>query len=95
MATKREEFDLMAMGKGCLGKAADDEPLFILRAHDPAAPLAVRIWCNIARFLACHEAEKIADAEGLAMRMQTWRISRGLTALFQTGPRLAQDGDDD
>lgn len=31
-------------GEGCLGKAADDEPVFVLRARDIYAPSAVRAW---------------------------------------------------
>lgn len=29
---------------GCHGKAADDEPLFTLRAKDPIAPHLVELW---------------------------------------------------
>jgi hypothetical protein len=28
----------------CLNRAADDEPVFVLRAHDPLASMAVRRW---------------------------------------------------
>jgi hypothetical protein len=74
MATKAEELALMAEGKGCLGKAADDEPLFVLRAHDPAAAFAVRVWCQLARQAALHEPEKIDDATALADKMVEWRL---------------------
>ena len=30
MATKREEMEKWLRGEGCLGKASDDEPLFVL-----------------------------------------------------------------
>ena len=41
MATKANpgEFD-------CYGNAADDEPLFVLRANDPYAPNAIRHWAE-------------------------------------------------
>lgn len=33
----------------CYAAAAPDEPIFILRATDSSAPLAVRIWCELYR----------------------------------------------
>lgn len=30
----------------CLNKARDDEPIFVLRGIDPAAPAAVEAWCR-------------------------------------------------
>jgi hypothetical protein len=79
MAIKAEELALMAEGKGCLGKAADDEPLFILRAKDPAAAFIVRVWCQLAWQAELHEPEKIEDAKVLADRMEAWRM-RNVTA---------------
>ena len=34
-------------GPSCLTKAADDEPLFILRANDELAPYVVRMWAEM------------------------------------------------
>jgi hypothetical protein len=31
----------------CLNKARDDEYLFVLRAHDVAAPMAIRHWTDV------------------------------------------------
>jgi hypothetical protein len=31
----------------CLNRAADDEWLFVLRAHDVAAPATIEEWCRI------------------------------------------------
>lgn len=31
----------------CLRKAAADEPIFVLRAQDLAAPAVVRLWCAL------------------------------------------------
>jgi hypothetical protein len=73
MAIKRVELELMAKGEGCLGKAADDEPLLILRAKDPAAAMAVRIWYQIAASQEMHEPEKFAEAFELATQMDGWR----------------------
>jgi hypothetical protein len=73
MAIKSEELALMAEGKGCLGRAADDEPLFVLRAKDPAAATIVRMWVQLATSFGMHEPEKLRDASELADRMVAWR----------------------
>lgn len=41
MSTKAEE-----MKDGCFAKAALDEPVFVLRAQDKAAPALVRKWAE-------------------------------------------------
>lgn len=42
MSTKAE-----ALVSGCLADAADDEPVFTLRATDPRAPEAIRYWAHL------------------------------------------------
>jgi hypothetical protein len=54
MGIKSVELAALARGEGCLGKTADGEPLFVLRAHDPWAPSVVRVWCDLAQRLALH-----------------------------------------
>jgi hypothetical protein len=91
MATKQETVEQLARGEGCLGKAALDEPVFVLRAKDPAAILAIRIWCNIAHFLGAHEPAKIAAAQVIAMQMEQWRDAQR----FASPWRLPGDGGED
>lgn len=55
----------------CLNKAAAGEPLFVLRAKDPHAPMAVRHWAAMAH--GHHEPEKIDEALALADKMEVWR----------------------
>jgi hypothetical protein len=43
MGTKKEELESTT---GCLAKAADDEPIFVLRAQDRLAPAAVYNWID-------------------------------------------------
>jgi hypothetical protein len=76
MATKAETLAAAARGAGCLGKAAADEPVFILRAHDRLAPLVVEIWADLAK---AHEAppEKTAGAMALATEMRAWEERNG------------------
>ena len=59
----------------CMVKAADDEPVFVLRGKDPVAHDAVRFWADSAEALHLH-TEKLADAilaadEMLAYAKQT------------------------
>jgi hypothetical protein len=60
-----------AIGKGCLGKAADDEPVFILRAQDALAADAVDHWANHAQLLGVHP-DKVREARELADAMREW-----------------------
>ena len=56
---------------GCLDKAADDEPLFILRAQDLVAPEAIEAWCQLAE-TAGAPLEKVAHARLHAEAMRQW-----------------------
>lgn len=55
----------------CLMKAADDEPIFVLRAQDKLAPIIVRLWADLAEAHGCAEA-KVREAVSLAARMEKW-----------------------
>ena len=59
----------------CYLRAEPDEPLFVLRAKDPAAPAAVRAWIaeRQKRVDKPGEAERLAEAETCALAMETWR----------------------
>lgn len=56
-----------------MNKAADDEPVFVLRANDPLAADVVEYWAFEAALANCHEPEKVAEAERLAVKMRAWR----------------------
>lgn len=58
MGTKSEELKAAAQGRGCLGRAADDEPLFVLRAQDKSAPYVVRHWAACNKFTLDHAMER-------------------------------------
>ena len=66
---KREE---LANPDSYLNRAADDEPVFILRGKDPIAVNAVRHWANEAEFQGRHKPEKIAEARVQADRMEKY-----------------------
>lgn len=55
----------------CLNRAHPEEPVFVLRAKDPLAAMAVRHWATMA--FGRHEADKLKEAEKLADQMDAWR----------------------
>lgn len=65
---KRDE---IADPKSCLNKAADDEPIFVLRANDMLAPAVVRAWATLA-VGAGAPFEKFKSAQDLAEAMEKW-----------------------
>jgi hypothetical protein len=56
--TKKEELE---NPNSCLNKAADDEPVFVIRAQDSLAPVIVRRWAAHAEGLGVDPA-KVAEA---------------------------------
>ena len=54
----------------CLNKADADEPVFVLRAKDPIAAVAVCHWATMAR--GTHDAAKIAEALKVVEEMVRW-----------------------
>jgi len=78
MATKREVLLAAAKGEGCLGKAADDEPVFVLRAQDILAPMAIRDWAYRAATRTGHRAPKVVQAEKDALEFIAWQGSKKL-----------------
>lgn len=81
MAEKKIELERANRGEGCLGKAADDEPVFILRAQDQFAPLIVLLWAMTiddaaqrGEFsLTPRLALKLGEAKELSARMRDWQ----------------------
>jgi len=62
---KRDE---LADPTSCINKAADDEPVFVLRASDALAPIVVRLWADLAALHGCG-FEKFRSAQRLADQM--------------------------
>ncbi len=71
MGLAKIERELAAQGKGCLGKAADDEPVFILRAQDMLAADLVDQWATHANLVGCNW-DKVREAKQLAQAMREW-----------------------
>ena len=60
----------------CFNKAADDEPLFVLRANDPLAPAAVAAWAGLAFDTELHDRTKVTGARRIAEEMRRWRLTQ-------------------
>lgn len=78
MATKKIEMAMAAEGKGTLGKADDDEPLFILRAQDRFAPMIVDEWAERVSWATPHgqpTPPKVSEARLLAQKMRDWQTT--------------------
>lgn len=71
MSTKKHELEMAARGEGCLGKAADNEPVFILRGQDKLAPALVVAWARLAAEHGCGMG-KVKEALDLAHSMASW-----------------------
>lgn len=71
MGTARQERERAARGEGCLGRAADEKPVFILRGQDRLAPQLLEDWATRARAFGC-PIEKVEEARALAQRMREW-----------------------
>lgn len=63
----------------CYANAEPDEPMFILLARDPAAPLAIEDWADIRSKMIWHGQKPASDwpmiqeARECAQRMRDWR----------------------
>ena len=72
---KAETIEAALRGEGCLGRAADDEPVFVLRAKDPCMAAIIDRWCGLAPEY--HEREKIEQARTEINDVNRWRRKNG------------------
>ena len=71
MGTAAQERENARVGKGCLGKASPDEPVFILRGQDDLAEDLVEEWAIRAHVNGCGD-DKVNEALELAEKMRQW-----------------------
>jgi hypothetical protein len=81
MITKKEALEAALRGEGCLGKAADDEPVFILRAQDNLAADLVDTWAIQASVAVpsvggSDLGHKVGEARMIAEMMRNWPIKK-------------------
>ena len=58
----------LSCNSSCLNRATSDEPLFVLRANDPQAPMTIRHWATMSE--GQHEPHKIKEARQCADEME-------------------------
>lgn len=75
MATAKEEREMTSRGEGCLGKAADDEPIFVLRGQDRIMPILVSLWADLAE--AQGTITKVREARELLEYTKSWQYEHG------------------
>lgn len=60
----------------CYDKAGPDEPLFVLRANDPMAPMVVKFWIYLSQEKYKNSegwSEKLVEAEKCVNDMVAWK----------------------
>lgn len=70
---KKETIEAASHGEGSLGKAADDEPVFVLRAQDICAPGTIEDWCNRVELMTKRATDKTQGARVHAAEMRDWQ----------------------
>lgn len=77
MSTKDEN---VLNPNSCWNKAANNEPVFVLRAHDPLAAELVTLWAHRYKLskgdwqrMTPEQQQKFADALTVAREMQQWQ----------------------
>jgi hypothetical protein len=73
MGTKAEELALLAQGKGCLAKAADDELIFIFRSQDKLYNLPVQVWADELASIHGKDHPKVVEAYQNLERAKAWQ----------------------
>lgn len=73
MQTKKQVLEAAARGEGCLGRAADDEPVFIVRGQDVTMPNTLEDWANRVERLNNGNNEKTLQARRDAMDVLRWQ----------------------
>lgn len=81
MITKKEVLEAALRGEGALGKAADDEPVFVLRAQDCHAADLVDQWVTWVRIATPavgseNTVHKSNEARLIAELMRRWPIRK-------------------
>lgn len=70
--TKKEVLEAALRGEGPLGRAGDDEPVFVLRGQDRFAPEIVDEWADRAEYAEGCPDEKVDAARDVADAMRSW-----------------------
>ena len=74
--TKREVLEAAAKGEGCLGRSADDEPVFVLVARGMLATEAIGEWVERAQFNHVNHKKILAALDDISA-MVAWQLRNG------------------
>ena len=58
----------------CYANAKDDEPMFVLLARDPIAPVLVHLWVMMRGLMGKMNPEKDIEAQNCAAEMKRWKL---------------------
>ena len=68
--------------RSCWNRAENSEPIFVLRANDPAAPAAIIMWATQYReskggwlSMTVEQRQKFYDALDVAAKMREWYLN--------------------
>lgn len=75
----------------CYENAERDEPMFVLLARDPLAPILVRLWADL-REHAAGNPSKVFEARTCAIDMEKWRIRRNERSAATAGGAMRRTG---
>lgn len=74
----------------CYANAEPDEPMFILLARDPMAPILVKLWANLRAERKPEDSEQCYEAYECAVAMENWRKENRSKSQFVTNVRSCQ-----
>jgi hypothetical protein len=77
MATKKETLEAALRGEGCLGKAKDDEPVFVLVGDDALAAGTIGFWATRLTNLKGGNYAKVLQANQDIQQFQLWASKHG------------------
>jgi hypothetical protein len=77
MGLAKQEREMTARGEGPLGKARDDEPVFILRAQDRTMGPTLHVWIDANESFLGTDHPKIIEAKALLDKVGYWQGTHG------------------
>lgn len=77
MATKKQVMEAALRGEGCLGRAMDDEPVFVLVGDDMLAASTIQYWMHRLSMMTRGSTIKMDQANEVVREFQLWAGKHG------------------
>lgn len=77
MITKKEVLEAAARGEGCLGRAKDDEPVFVLVGDDILAVGTIQYWMHRLAMYTRSSTDKMDMANETVQHFLAWAGKHG------------------